>query len=45
MATLVRGALPGARHCFFVGLLAVAMAVVSVVALPLMPRKAEPLEF
>ena len=43
VATFVRGALAEATHYVFVGLLVV--AGVSVVALLLMPRKAEPLEF
>ncbi|WIV55637.1 MDR family MFS transporter [Amycolatopsis nalaikhensis] len=43
VATFVRGALSDATHYVFVGLLVV--AAVSVVALLLMPRKAEPLEF
>ncbi|SEF20693.1 drug resistance transporter, EmrB/QacA subfamily [Amycolatopsis pretoriensis] len=43
VATFVRGALAEATHYVFVGLLVV--AVVSVVALLLMPRKTEQLEF
>jgi EmrB/QacA subfamily drug resistance transporter len=43
VATFVRGALAEATHYVFVGLLVV--AAVSVVALLLMPRKAEQLEF
>jgi hypothetical protein len=43
VTTFVRGALAEATHYVFVGLLVV--AAVSVVALLLMPRKAEQLEF
>ncbi|MCR6483589.1 MFS transporter [Amycolatopsis sp. OK19-0408] len=43
VATFVRGALAEATHYVFIGLLVVAL--VSVVALLLMPRKAEQLEF